>query len=284
MKTTTLFATTLFSVGMLAGTAGLLFLSGDGTSNSGPPLKAGETAFGGRIAGETTSITRTRYECEKCGKITAMNVPHGSLRTIDKTNNADNFEPVITAVTPDPYLPIIETARLRFRPLHQEDKQRLFEIYSRNENAQSNNFKMHVTPDDTQKMLDETIEKYRKGTGAAWVVIDRATGELIGTARYVAWYSKDQRAVLGWTIDAPYTGRGFGTETARMLIEYGAKYLNINRMQVIIRLDNVGSTRVAIKAGMSHHCRLRDHWLFRGEWISFEQYAILRHEIAHKLT
>ncbi|MGD1997422.1 MAG: GNAT family N-acetyltransferase [Candidatus Dependentiae bacterium] len=223
------------------------------------------------------------YRCEKCGTPTALNAPEGNLCDVDKTNNADNFHPVITSVTPDMFVPIIETTRLRFRRMNNDDLQRLHTMYSRTEVAQSNTWQPYETIADTQKMLDESISDYRKGKKAAWIVEEKHSGEMVGTARFVMWYPRDQRAVLGWSIDSPYWGYGYGTECARMLIEYGAKYLNINRMQAIVRLDNAASRRVAIKAGMSHHARLRDHWFLKGEWLTFDQYAILRSEIAHKL-
>lgn len=226
----------------------------------------------------------TRYHCEQCKNPTSLNAPVLSFDAIDKTNNAKNFSPVIISLSPNTYIPTIETERLLFRQISMADLQPLHEILACVENAQSNTWKTHKDITETKEFIADMLAEYQLGKAAVWAVIDKTSGAMIGTARFVEWVPAHKRAVIGWTVHSPYWSRGYGTEIAKMLIEYGMKYLNLNRIEIIVRVDNQASSRIAQKAGMSHECRFRDHWLLKDEWLTFDQYAIVRQEIAHTLA
>jgi RimJ/RimL family protein N-acetyltransferase len=80
-----------------------------------------------------------------------------------------------------------------------------------------------------------------------------------------------RRAELGYWVGVPYWGRGFATEAARAMIEFGFRRLSLHRIYAHHFVRNPASGRVMEKAGMQHEGTLRGHF-FR--WGAPEDVAV----------
>ena len=113
------------------------------------------------------------------------------------------------------------------------------------------------------------------GTGIVYAITLRETGALCGTVGLTI-KTEHQRAELGYWLGVPYWGRGYCTEAAETLLDYGFRTLELHRILAVHLTRNPASGRVMQKIGMRHEGTLREHIRKWGVFETIECYAILR--------
>ena len=101
-----------------------------------------------------------------------------------------------------------------------------------------------------------------------------ADGTLIGTVG-LALVMEDRRAELGYWIGVPWWNRGFATEAARAVVDFGFGSLGLHRIMARHLARNPSSGRVMEKLGMTKEGMLRHHVLKWGEFEDLVVYAVL---------
>lgn len=102
-------------------------------------------------------------------------------------------------------------------------------------------------------------------------------GDLIGTIGLHANGQHDH-GEIGYWIGVPYWGKGFATEAAAAVVQYGFDTLGLHRIFASCFSRNPASGRVLQKIGMRHEGSLRQHFKKWDEYVDVECYAILRSE------
>jgi len=231
---------------------------------------------------ETKQVKRTRYQCEKCGKANVFNNPI-THRPAAEANNSKNFHPVLTRIYQGRYQQCLETKRLVLREVTLDDLPTLTKYFDKIETSASSSW---IAGDGAEKARAEIlkiIEAYRKGETAHWALCEKKSGTILGLGGFLPSVAKDHRVTLGWWIDSDFWGRGYATEVGRACIEYGMKYLHLNRIDAVVRVDNVASRKVLEKIGMSYSACFRQYWRVKEELLSHYQYVILKKDIEAQL-
>lgn len=131
------------------------------------------------------------------------------------------------------------------------------------------------TPDDTRKFLMGAIESAKEMPRRFYefAITLRSTGALIGSAgiriRSVLHRSGD----LGYALHPDAWGKGYGTEAANALLQFGKKDLGLHRVWATCRPENVASARILEKIGMTLEGRMREEKHIRGKWVDSLLYA-----------
>jgi 8-oxo-dGTP diphosphatase len=89
-----------------------------------------------------------------------------------------------------------------------------------------------------------------RGTAAQSALVETATGTLLGCAGLRLAPGKGT-AELGYWLGRAHQGRGFGTEAARRLTEWGFAALPIERMTATVAADNDVSVTVLTRVGFA---------------------------------
>lgn len=105
---------------------------------------------------------------------------------------------------------------------------------------------------------------------------EREAGQLVGFVRL--GLTGTQAAKLGYAIRHDAQGKGFATDAAQAMIDFGFSKLNLHRITAAIGPDNAASHCVAAKLGMTLEGRLRDHVFTNGAWRDSDLYSILHDE------
>ena len=229
------------------------------------------------------TVQSVHYSCESCGTRSALNNPKSTL-TSSEHSTSKNFQPAITAIHQGQYRPIFETERLLLREVTLDDADLIFSYKSDDETAQSASWELHKTKSETTKEIKEMIDKYRKGENAHWGIVLKETNTIIGFGGYTMMTPMHKRATAGWWLSSKYWGKGYATEVAHAVIEYGFKHINLNRVDAVARVDNAASGRVLEKAGMYRIGTHRDFWRLKNELSSWHQFAILKKDVTEQLT
>jgi RimJ/RimL family protein N-acetyltransferase len=174
----------------------------------------------------------------------------------------------------------IETERLLLRPYREGDFDALLAIESR---ADVNRY-LYSEPrgaDEVRAILrrKQGETSLRDDGDTLAVACERKdTGELIGGC-ILHWASREHRlGEIGFVFHPDHHGRGYATEAARPLIDFGFDVCGLHRIVGRLEARNVASARVLEKLGMRREALLVENEWVKGEWQSELDYALLDRE------
>ncbi len=108
---------------------------------------------------------------------------------------------------------------------------------------------------------------------SAFAILDRGSGDLLGGIGARAY---DAAIVdIGYWVRADARGRGVATRALALLARFAFDELGAARVQLRTELDNVGSQRVAEKAGFTREGVLRSLLDFKGRRRDAVMYSLL---------
>ena len=174
--------------------------------------------------------------------------------------------------------PTLETERLLLRPFALTDAPRVRELAGDPAIADTT---LNIPHPYKEGMAEEWIAthlpKYRTGEQVDLAITAKESGDLVG-AIGLNIDQRFQRAELGFWIGRGFWNRGYCTEAARAVIEYGFRHLSLNRIHAHHFGRNPASGRVMVKIGMSREGLLREHVLKGSRFEDSVAYGILRGE------
>ncbi len=140
--------------------------------------------------------------------------------------------------------PVLEGERLLLRPLRADDWEALFAVASDPEI-----WAIHPQHDRWQEPVFRAYFADALKQGGALVVIDKASGAIIGGSRMQAYDPADGGSVeIGWTFLArSHWGGAFNREMKRLMLGHALKF--VERVDFRIGEDNLRSRRAMEKIG-----------------------------------
>ena len=175
-------------------------------------------------------------------------------------------------------LPTIPTERLVLRPLTVEDAADVQRLAGDPDIAATTILIPHPYPDGAAEQWIATHARMFALSGALTLGITRRDdGALVG-AISLSVDRKHQRGELGYWIGKPYWNRGYCTEAARAVLDYGFNTLELNRIHAEHFSQNLASGRVLEKIGMRREGVSRQHIMRWGRFVDAVLYGILRSE------
>lgn len=174
--------------------------------------------------------------------------------------------------------PTLHTPRLRLRPLDAADAREVQRLAGEFAVADTTLSIPHPYEDGmAEAWIASLAEELDAGRQVVFAVTDRATAALYGaTGLVLDW--EDGRGELGYWIGQAFWGRGYATEAARAVLDFGFHGLGLQRVFAQHFARNPASGRVLVKLGMRREGTLRRHVR---RWHRFEDvvvYGILREE------
>lgn len=107
-----------------------------------------------------------------------------------------------------------------------------------------------------------------------------ATGALLGDV-VLFWHSREHGAgEIGYVLNPDFGGHGYATEAARAMLRLGFDGLGLHRIVARVDERNTASAQVAHRLGMRQEARLVHNELFKGEWSTELDFAMLADEWA----
>ena len=176
-------------------------------------------------------------------------------------------------------MPVLETERLALRPFAPTDAKRVQELAGERDVASRTLNIPYPYPDGAAEQWIAThAEAFRQGALLALGITPRSDGSLVGAISLASVNKTHARAELGYWVGRPCWNKGYCTEAARALIEYGFTHLNLNRIEATHLVWNPASGRVMQKLGMTREGLLRQYVSNRGTREDVIMYSILRRE------
>ena len=107
-------------------------------------------------------------------------------------------------------------------------------------------------------------EGRREGTREAFVIVDSPSGQFLGIAVAPKIDRAARTAELGYVVAPAARGRGVGTDALRLLTDWAFSELGMERLELLISIENESSKRVAARSGYVREGVLRSHH-FKGD-------------------
>lgn len=177
---------------------------------------------------------------------------------------------------PTIHLPVIETTRLRLRPLHEADIPAHFAVFSDPEVARYWSREPWTDIAQAEESMKAIMAAREDGSEARFGIELRSTGELIGNVGMHHFFEQNRRCEIGYALGSRHWGQGIATEALRAAIRYGFDALNLNRLEADIDPRNAASARVLEKLGFRKEGYMPERWIVFGEFADTINYGLLK--------
>ncbi len=173
----------------------------------------------------------------------------------------------------------LETERLILREFVKDDWQRVLEYQSDPLYLRYYEW-TERTPEAAQEFVGWFVDHQKQNprTKFQLAVILKTTNELIGNCGIRLDRPNDFQADIGYELDPKHWNRGYATEAAHAIVDFGFSRFRLHRVWSWCVADNVGSAHVLEKLGMRREGELRQSEFYRGRWWDTWMYAILEDE------
>jgi ribosomal-protein-alanine N-acetyltransferase len=103
----------------------------------------------------------------------------------------------------------------------------------------------------------------------------KSNGQLIGNCGIRMDKANAFEGDVGYELDPKYWNRGYATEAAHAMVDFGFSRFGLHRVWSWCIAENLGSAHVLEKLGMRLEGHLRENEHYKGRWWDTLMYAIL---------
>ena len=175
--------------------------------------------------------------------------------------------------------PKLQSKRLLLRPLDLRDAQTVQALAGVAIVADTTLTIPHPYPDGAAEAWIATLTPaWDTGAGVTFAITDRELGNLVGVIS-LAISANDANAELGYWIGLPFWNRGYATEAAQTLVDWGMVALRLDRIEARYFVRNPASGRVLQKLGMKRETMLNESIEKNGRLEEFTRCALVASHI-----
>ncbi len=103
---------------------------------------------------------------------------------------------------------------------------------------------------DAVEYVARTAESWRSGTAAGFVIADAVDDSLLGAISLMRLDDSRTVGEVGYWVARDARRRGIATRAVRLVARWGVADLGLARIELMTRVDNLGSQRVAGRGGL----------------------------------
>ena len=171
---------------------------------------------------------------------------------------------------------IIETDRLIIRDLTLGDVDDLFEYCSNPVMDPFITFPIHQSTDQTISFIQFVMNKNSANKDFTVGITLKESNKVIGTIDIGNINESHHFGEMAYAVNPNYWNKGYATEAANAILDYGFKEKGLNRIFARCVLHNPGSEKVMQKIGMKYEGVQRQGLRIKGKYQDLRIYAILK--------
>jgi RimJ/RimL family protein N-acetyltransferase len=170
--------------------------------------------------------------------------------------------------------PIIQTERLTLSQLVEKDVSSIAELLQhRIFSDLTSNIPYPYVENDARSWVKMSKEAFENNAGYTFAIRNKE-GQIMGA---IGLHDReDDKAELGYWIGIPYWNKGYVTEAAKAIIDFGFDELKLNKIFATHFLHNPASGRIMEKIGMKKEAVLIKEVKKDGEYFDLVRYCILK--------
>ncbi|MBE8713034.1 GNAT family N-acetyltransferase [Sphingobacterium hungaricum] len=148
---------------------------------------------------------------------------------------------------------ILQTERLFLREIQLIDVDDLFEMDSDPEVHQYIDKKPVQSKEEVIETIHFIRKQYQENGIGRWAVIDQSSGECVGWCGLKFFRERLNKQAniyeLGYRFKRKHWGKGYASESAKAVVNYGFEVLDLEKIYAITDPENSGSRHVLEKLG-----------------------------------
>ena len=161
--------------------------------------------------------------------------------------------------------PILETSRLRLRPLERSDAEDAFRVLSNTTAMKYYGTPPHKDLEFTQKQfIDIMLSRFKHRDAVLFVVTLKDEDKYIGHISAMQFDRFFKFVDLAYIIDQEYWGQGIATEAVTRVVNFLVNTMKIHKIRAGFFAKNIASKRVLQKVGFKQEGYLRDNAFLDG--------------------
>ena len=172
----------------------------------------------------------------------------------------------------------IVTERLVLRRYTHDDIPDVLGFISHPSVARVTSKRVQATEEGVKTYIDlqNSYQPFEKDRVFELAIERKEDGKVIG---FLGLICQDQgQAEIGWALGVDYRGRGYATEAARALMDYGVNSLGLHRIHADTGTGNHASWKMMERLGMRREGLLRGAVYEEGKWVDRVVYGLLAGE------
>ena len=163
-------------------------------------------------------------------------------------------------------MPVLETERLVLRRMRPSDAEDMYDYASRADVTEYLLWSPHPSVRYTADYLKYIKSRYALGDFYDWAVIEKISGRMIGTCGFTRFDLPHNCGEIGYVLNPDFHGKGYATEAARRVIEFGFSELGLHRIEAKFMQGNDASLHVMERLGMTFEGYRRDGMLVKKKY------------------
>ncbi len=133
-------------------------------------------------------------------------------------------------------------------------------------------------PSDVEALLEMFLGFQRADPRIKFQLAVTLDDELIGSCGMRTDAPGATQGDIGYELAADHWGKGYATEAARAMVDYGFRELGLHRVWSWCNADNERSAAVLTRVGMTLEGRKRETQFFKGRWHDELIFGLLKDE------
>ncbi|WP_405112707.1 GNAT family protein [Paenibacillus sp. FSL K6-1217] len=173
----------------------------------------------------------------------------------------------------------LEGKAIRLVPMMEEHRQELVKLLH-NPLIWEYTWRRISSEEETGQLVDAALANQAAGKDMPYVMVEQASGRIVGTTRLMHLDLTHRNAEIGCTWISPeYWRTAVNTESKLLLLQYGFEVLNLIRVEFTIVSGNLRSQQAIERIGAVREGVLRKHRITaHGEVLDNVVYSILDQE------
>ena len=178
---------------------------------------------------------------------------------------------------------MLESERVKLRPIRRKDIELLLKWFNDQEVTRYLSTYLPMTEMAEEKWIEELGNEQKEKKVVFIIEVKGKNNKPIGNCGLHEINHKNQEATFGIAIgEKEYQSRGYGSEAARLLIEYGFSQLNLNRISSAAFKFNERSRNLHKKLGFKEEGCQREIFFRNGNFQDGIMFGLLRKEWKEK--
>jgi ribosomal-protein-serine acetyltransferase len=160
--------------------------------------------------------------------------------------------------------------------MHQHFKTQFYKLFKANKLQLSKwfNWTDHCnSEDDFQKLISDSLFEYARGTALQCGI--SYNQQLIGYIGLTQINYTLSKAELSYWMSADYQGRGMMTNVCQRMIKYAFEFLKLDKLEISIATENLGSRKVCESLGFELEGILKRAESINGTVVDHARYGLL---------
>jgi [ribosomal protein S5]-alanine N-acetyltransferase len=171
----------------------------------------------------------------------------------------------------------LESISLALIEISWNDMEAIHNLHSFPEVDEFNTIGIPNSVEETKEVIRPFIEGQHEDPQKCfmWKIMLKEPCEFVGIAGLLLSNDKYRTGEIFYKLLPLHWGKGYATETAKLLIKTGFEHFNLHKVEAGVAIENLASIKVLEKSGMIREGLRRKSLPIRGKWIDNYQYAIV---------